>query len=37
MIGMIVREEVYISTAGLIWENRRAIVVDFIDPIEQIR
>jgi hypothetical protein len=37
MIGMIVREEVHISIAGLIWDNPRALVVDFINPVEQIR
>ena len=37
IIGMIVRDEVHISIAGLIWDTNRALVVDFINPMEQIR
>jgi hypothetical protein len=37
MIGMIVRDEVHISIAGLIWDTPRALLVDFIIPMEEIR
>jgi hypothetical protein len=37
MIGMIVRDEVRLSIAGLIWDTAGALVVDFIKPMEQIK